>query len=176
MVKDNLGKIDIAQAALTEQDRKRLKLQPDERLSTEVPEGAAWPVVHFQSGARMLLPPLEFSIVNATGETEATRSQVPLILAWACVLALPIYQVLLLTSKSQSVHPQVARPDTRESPSRPWRFLRSGNVLCCALPGYAHGENRNLCRMFSGQHLTFRALRIYTGNFTGSALFACPVC
>ena len=46
------------------------------------PEGA-WPVVDFRNGVRMLLTPLDFNVENANGEIEATRNQVPLILAWA---------------------------------------------------------------------------------------------
>ena len=47
-----------------------------------VPPGI-WPVVEFKNGRKMLLPEMEFTVDNAKGETEATRIQVPLILAWA---------------------------------------------------------------------------------------------
>jgi len=42
-----------------------------------------WPVVHWASGRRMMMVPVEFTIENVHGDVEATRGQVPLILAWA---------------------------------------------------------------------------------------------
>jgi ATP-dependent exoDNAse (exonuclease V) alpha subunit len=42
-----------------------------------------WPVVQFINGTTKMCLPEEFTVNNAHGETEATRVQVPLILAWA---------------------------------------------------------------------------------------------
>jgi ATP-dependent exoDNAse (exonuclease V) alpha subunit len=42
-----------------------------------------WPVVEFPGGRKRLIPPHEFTIENASGSTQATRYQVPLLLAWA---------------------------------------------------------------------------------------------
>lgn len=78
----DLAGIDIAQAALSERDRQRLKLDPGEFPDRQIPPGS-WPVVLFHNGKKMLLPPLEFSVQNSQGIDEAVREQVPLILAWA---------------------------------------------------------------------------------------------
>lgn len=48
----------------------------------ERPE-AVWPYVRFTNGREMLCIPQEFSQENRDGEMEASRVQVPLILAWA---------------------------------------------------------------------------------------------
>ena len=82
--KSDLTGIDVAQAALTERERAMLKLDPGEYPDKRIPTGS-WPVVLFQNGMKMLLPPLAFSIQNSQGDEEAVREQVPLILAWACV-------------------------------------------------------------------------------------------
>lgn len=42
------------------------------------------PVVSFACGVTMVLPPFPFSVESPIGEIEASRIQVPLILAWAC--------------------------------------------------------------------------------------------
>ncbi|KAI6136943.1 P-loop containing nucleoside triphosphate hydrolase protein [Pisolithus sp. B1] len=44
---------------------------------------AKWPVVRFTNGRELLCVPAEFTVNNAYGEMEASRWQVPLILAWA---------------------------------------------------------------------------------------------
>jgi hypothetical protein len=44
-----------------------------------------WPKVRFPGGKTVLLEPKEFEYQNSKGEELATRHQVPLILAWACV-------------------------------------------------------------------------------------------
>lgn len=44
---------------------------------------AKWPVVRFTNGRELLCVPAEFTVSNAYGEVEATRWQIPLILAWA---------------------------------------------------------------------------------------------
>ncbi|CAE6533978.1 unnamed protein product [Rhizoctonia solani] len=46
-------------------------------------EGREWPVVQFDEGTTLLVTPMLFTAENATGETEACRVQIPLILAWA---------------------------------------------------------------------------------------------
>ncbi|KAJ6501688.1 hypothetical protein C8R47DRAFT_237948 [Mycena vitilis] len=42
-----------------------------------------WPVVRFTHGEELVMVPQEFTINNADGGMEASREQVPLILAWA---------------------------------------------------------------------------------------------
>ncbi|KAG5728558.1 hypothetical protein E4T56_gene19599 [Termitomyces sp. T112] len=42
-----------------------------------------WPLVHFTDGTQLLCAPTEFTAVGFMGNTEASRLQVPLILAWA---------------------------------------------------------------------------------------------
>jgi len=42
-----------------------------------------WPVVSFTNGRVMLVVPVEFTVNNAQGGKEASREQIPLILAWA---------------------------------------------------------------------------------------------
>ncbi|KAG8943484.1 hypothetical protein FRC00_011102 [Tulasnella sp. 408] len=42
-----------------------------------------WPVVQFTTGETMVLPPVEFTIINVMGVVEAKRAQVPLILSYA---------------------------------------------------------------------------------------------
>ncbi|TFY61108.1 hypothetical protein EVG20_g7185 [Dentipellis fragilis] len=42
-----------------------------------------WPLVQFTNGRQLLCSPKEFTVDNAHGEKEASRHQVPLILAWA---------------------------------------------------------------------------------------------
>lgn len=42
-----------------------------------------WPLVRFTNGHELLCAPLEFSVEGFMGNLEASRLQVPLILAWA---------------------------------------------------------------------------------------------
>lgn len=42
-----------------------------------------WPMVKFITGEVRIMPPMPFEVVNAHGNSEAMRQQVPLILAWA---------------------------------------------------------------------------------------------
>ncbi|KAG5646037.1 hypothetical protein DXG03_004460 [Asterophora parasitica] len=42
-----------------------------------------WPLVYFANGLELLCAPTEFTVVGFMGNTEASRLQVPLILAWA---------------------------------------------------------------------------------------------
>jgi ATP-dependent DNA helicase PIF1 len=42
-----------------------------------------WPLVRFESGRELLCSPLQFTCEGPIGNTEASRTQVPLILAWA---------------------------------------------------------------------------------------------
>jgi len=55
----------------------------DPRPSQEEPGEMRWPVVLFTNGERLVLPPMEFSVVNYFGIVESKRVQIPLILAWA---------------------------------------------------------------------------------------------
>jgi hypothetical protein len=74
----------IAQAALSERERKRRGLAPGETPEIEETDlQGSWPVVEFTNGMKVLMAPMEFSVENANGQTEATRNQIPLILAWA---------------------------------------------------------------------------------------------
>ena len=83
--KIDLTGVEIAQAALTDRERQALNLAPGEEAEErELPPGE-WPVVEFRNGRRMLCAPLNFAVQNADGRDEATRTQVPLILAWAYV-------------------------------------------------------------------------------------------
>ena len=78
-----LSNVNIAQAALT--DKEKLQQRHGQSYRDEpstIPPGR-WPVVEFKGGKRMLLPPMPFSLTNTKGAEEATRAQVPLILAWA---------------------------------------------------------------------------------------------
>ncbi|TFY70120.1 hypothetical protein EVJ58_g64 [Rhodofomes roseus] len=45
--------------------------------------GNLWPCVRFENGRSLLCIPCMFEVVNAQGRIEASREQVPLILAWA---------------------------------------------------------------------------------------------
>ncbi|KLO19972.1 hypothetical protein SCHPADRAFT_808166, partial [Schizopora paradoxa] len=54
-------------------------LAEDEEISTP----SVWPVVRFTNERTLLCVPVEFSAENARGEVEASRYQIPLILAWA---------------------------------------------------------------------------------------------
>jgi hypothetical protein len=78
----NMDGIEVAQAALTDNQRRKRDVGSSGRQEKEVPQGL-WPVVEFKNGHKMLLPPMEFSVQNPTGQDEAVRVQVPLILAWA---------------------------------------------------------------------------------------------
>lgn len=81
--KVDLSNVRVAEAALTECERQVLQLEPGETPETpQVPDGL-WPVVEFRNGCRMLCAPLDFAVQNAEGRDEATRTQIPLILAWA---------------------------------------------------------------------------------------------
>lgn len=51
--------------------------QPTERAT-----GPLYPVVQFTNGVQRLVVPVTFDMNNAAGEMEASRTQVPLILAW----------------------------------------------------------------------------------------------
>ena len=78
-----LSNVNIAQAAPTEKEKLEQRGRPSERDErASIPPGR-WPVVEFKGGKRMLLPPMAFVLTNADGLEEATRVQVPLILAWA---------------------------------------------------------------------------------------------
>ncbi|KAG8738004.1 hypothetical protein FRC10_007418 [Ceratobasidium sp. 414] len=46
-------------------------------------ERRRWPVVRYQNGETVMMTPFSFAHENADGGVEATRTQVPLILAWA---------------------------------------------------------------------------------------------
>ncbi|KAB5591226.1 DNA repair and recombination protein pif1 [Ceratobasidium theobromae] len=46
-------------------------------------EGENWPVVQYTDGTRVIMYPVEFTSERPDGETQASRQQVPLILAWA---------------------------------------------------------------------------------------------
>jgi len=53
---------------------------------TSVPptsDGTQWPFVEFENGRKALCPPSLFSVTNVFGQEEASRDQVPLIVAWA---------------------------------------------------------------------------------------------
>jgi len=47
------------------------------------PPPQRYPVVRFSNGQQMLCAPAPFEALNGSGEVEATRDQIPLILAWA---------------------------------------------------------------------------------------------
>ncbi|THH12878.1 hypothetical protein EW146_g7285 [Bondarzewia mesenterica] len=55
------------------------KVVPDFVKSSTI----AWPLVVFTNGQPLLCVPADFTVEDAHGEVEATRMQVPLILAWA---------------------------------------------------------------------------------------------
>ncbi|KAI0762728.1 PIF1-like helicase-domain-containing protein [Fomes fomentarius] len=57
--------------------------QREQKLKTILALNSVWPAVQFQQGPLMLCVPLSFEVVNADGNIEAVREQVPLILAWA---------------------------------------------------------------------------------------------
>lgn len=81
--KVDLSNVRVAEAALTERERQVLQLEPGETPEApQLPDGL-WPVVETRNGRRMLCAPLDFAVQNAEGRDEATRRQVPLILAWA---------------------------------------------------------------------------------------------
>ncbi|CAE6357434.1 unnamed protein product [Rhizoctonia solani] len=46
-------------------------------------ESSRWPLVQYTNGARVLMGPVKFTHEGPNGEVQASRSQVPLILAWA---------------------------------------------------------------------------------------------
>lgn len=79
----------IATAALSEREIRRLGYGPGDKVDEEpalldLNPRTAWPIVEFIKGKqRFLLPPMDFSVENANGKVEASRSQIPLILAWA---------------------------------------------------------------------------------------------
>lgn len=49
----------------------------------EAQDSKLWPLVKFINGHELLCIPEEFTVQNRSGEMEARRVQVPLILAWA---------------------------------------------------------------------------------------------
>lgn len=53
---------------------------PEEVLASK---DKKWPVVQFTTGETMVLPPVEFTIINVMGVMEAKRMQIPLILSYA---------------------------------------------------------------------------------------------
>ncbi|KAI0359030.1 hypothetical protein OH77DRAFT_1395896 [Trametes cingulata] len=55
----------------------------EEKIKQILRMNTIWPAVHFQCGVTQLCVPLTFEVVSAEGTIEATRDQVPLILAWA---------------------------------------------------------------------------------------------
>lgn len=74
----------IAREDLSEREKRRRGYPvQEEGKDDEVPMNGSWPIVQFQDGSKMLLPPMDFTIENGEGIIEATRTQVPLILAWA---------------------------------------------------------------------------------------------
>ncbi|RDB29689.1 ATP-dependent DNA helicase PIF1 [Hypsizygus marmoreus] len=59
-------------------------IEKNEKGEKSVPSSDwAWPVVRFISGRETMCIPQEFTVNNASGQMEARRDQVPLILAWA---------------------------------------------------------------------------------------------
>ena len=77
-----LSNVNVGQAALTEKEKERQQYHSGGHEDQAIPPGR-WPVVLFKNGKKMLLPPMSFALSNADGVDEATRVQVPLILAWA---------------------------------------------------------------------------------------------
>ncbi|RDX56238.1 hypothetical protein OH76DRAFT_607069 [Lentinus brumalis] len=57
--------------------------QREQTLKKILAYNDVWPCVQFHSGPLMLCVPLSFEVINADGNIEAVREQVPLILAWA---------------------------------------------------------------------------------------------
>lgn len=82
---DSLYGISIARAGPPEREKVQEKPNADSGLvEKKTMPSEAWPIVQFTKGnVRKLLPPMEFTVENTGGRLEATRSQVPLILAWA---------------------------------------------------------------------------------------------
>lgn len=85
-----LAHVQIASAKLTAREAYRLGYkngeEPEESDLNDLPVGMKLPVVVFQkhgSGSPLLLPVMEFSVEDSKGRVEASRQQVPLILAWA---------------------------------------------------------------------------------------------
>lgn len=54
-----------------------------DKLIDEFGSTSMWPFVRFLNGGSMLLAPVRFEVMNVLGGVEASRHQVPLILAWA---------------------------------------------------------------------------------------------
>ncbi|KAF8597079.1 hypothetical protein BDV93DRAFT_38744 [Ceratobasidium sp. AG-I] len=46
-------------------------------------ESSAWPIVEFHNSVRAMMAPALFTWEGADGEVQASRQQIPLILAWA---------------------------------------------------------------------------------------------
>lgn len=61
----------------------RSSVEPSSVLSGEAYRERVWPLVRFTNGHEVLCFPTTFDVVNARGDFEAHREQVPLILAWA---------------------------------------------------------------------------------------------
>jgi len=55
----------------------------DKELECAGKGGTQWPLVRFTNGSERLCVPEEFTVNDAFGNVEASRTQVPLILAWA---------------------------------------------------------------------------------------------
>ena len=80
--KVDLSGVELALSGATDRERQVLHLAA--MKEREIPLGP-YPVVEFSNRRRLLCVPLDFTVRNAKGQDEATRTQVPLILAWAYV-------------------------------------------------------------------------------------------
>lgn len=79
-----LDGVEVGREELTERERARRGFAPlAQTRNDDVPLKRTWPVVLFPNNAKILLPPMDFVVEDSNGEVEATRSQIPLILAWA---------------------------------------------------------------------------------------------
>ncbi|KAL5495571.1 hypothetical protein ACEPAI_1034 [Sanghuangporus weigelae] len=71
---------DISQASAHNNTR---NIEPDSADMGMTVQDRVWPLVRFTNGHEILCFPTTFDVVNARGDFEAHREQVPLILAWA---------------------------------------------------------------------------------------------
>ncbi|QRV74531.1 DNA helicase [Ceratobasidium sp. AG-Ba] len=79
-----------------EPDRTMVPGKEGYKPSNPVYEATKWPVVEYVDGHRILMGPIKFTSERITdGEAQATRLQIPLILAWALTVR-TISQWLLL--------------------------------------------------------------------------------